>query len=95
MSTRPAPRTSAAPRAVIRSGAGRRSTLTPADRLEQLSNRLDWLIRDVRAGASSHREVERLVGEGEAIADGIRAVFRESAPAVNPPLFHQGYRAAW
>lgn len=96
-------RTAAARTAVIRSGSeaktlsGRRPQLSTADQLERLSARLDELIRDVRLGATSHRQHERNVDEGEAIADGIRAVFRAATPAAlhNPPLWQQGGRAIW
>jgi hypothetical protein len=70
------------------SAARRRPQLSPAERLAQLSARLDILIRDVGIGPASHREHDRHVGEAEAIAAGIRAVFRAPTPArpVHPPL---------
>lgn len=106
MSTRAAPRgpghcagaLAAAPGTAIRSGAqgprpGRRPHL-PLEQLQRLSSRLDSLIRDIGLGAYSHRETERQIAEGEAIADGIRGVFRSptsaGAAAVNPPLWTDG-----
>jgi hypothetical protein len=90
MSTRPDLRPSAVASAtVIRSDAGRRRSPThSADQLERLSARMDFLIRDVRLGAQSHREHERHVEEAEAIATGIRAAFREPTPVrqINAPL---------
>lgn len=111
MSTRVAPRgpghcagaLAAAPGTAIRSGAqgprpGRRPHL-PSEQLSRLSGRLDSLIRDVDLGAHSHRELERQIAEGEAIAEGIRGVFRAptaAGAAVNPPLWTDGRgRAAW
>lgn len=68
-----------------------------ADQLRRLSDRLDALIRDVTAGARSQHDVERFCHEGEAIADGIRGVFRSvAAPeAVHPPLYLKGGHAEW
>lgn len=89
MTTRPALRTSAAPsRTVIRSSAPGRRSPDSADRLERLSDRLDALIRDVRLGATAQREHDRHVDEAEAIAAGIRAIFRQPTPPrpVHPPL---------
>ena len=57
------------------------------------------LIRDVRLGARSHREHERLVGEAEAIGGALRAVFREPTRAQpaphHPPLFIEGGKGIW
>ncbi|HEX8585045.1 MAG TPA: hypothetical protein VF680_11610 [Allosphingosinicella sp.] len=106
MSTRP-PSAAAArnPRADFRSSASAPDGATSGRRpphsrsgamLEQLSSRLDVLIRDVSFGARSQGEHERHVEEGEAIAAGIRACFR--APThdpYNPPLWHKGGKAAW
>ncbi|HEY0116273.1 MAG TPA: hypothetical protein VGB54_11165 [Allosphingosinicella sp.] len=96
MSTDPALRPSAAQRAPFRQGAGRRSTHSIAQ-LERLSDRLDLLIRDARAGAGSHREFERQVAEAEAIGAGVRAAFRGSTSPQpsNPPLWQQGGKAGW
>jgi hypothetical protein len=68
-----------------------------AETLEQLSSRLDVLIRDVGLGARSQREHDHLVDEAEAIATGIRAVFREPTrqDPSNPPLWQQGGKAIW
>jgi len=93
----------AAPHSAIRSASGRRPPLSSADRLRRCSDRLDRLIADVEAGhAGSHREVERRIGEAEAIADGLRAVFRapsRTGPAAehprHPPLFINGGEAVW
>ncbi len=52
--------------------------------LSRLSDRMDGLLRDVAAGPRSQREWERLANEAEAIADRLRATFREPTP-VNPP----------
>ena len=77
--------------------SGRRPSLSPADRLEELSFRLDELIRDVRLGTRSHREHERHVEEAEAIGAGIRNVFRapSGAAADRPPLAQRGGKAWW
>ena len=89
----------AAPAAAVSgpAAAGRRpQQISPAERLERLSSRLDVLIRDVGIGARSHRDVERQIDEAEAIAAGIRAVFRGAAPAQNPPRWTDGQgKAAW
>lgn len=89
----------------LRQGAGRadsgparrRPTSSSRDeRLAQLSSRLDVLIRDVGLGANSHRELERQIEEAEAIAAGLRAVFRSPTRAENPPRWQDGQgRAAW
>lgn len=71
------------------SGQARRRPLpSTADRLTQLSCRLDELIRDIsfRPVARSHHETEERIAEAEAIAAGIRDVFRAPAKAENPPL---------
>jgi hypothetical protein len=81
-------RSRAAAPAPLGSGAGQRRKASTADQLERLSARLDQLIHDERlAPAASHRELERRIAEGEAIADDIRAVFRSTAPARAAPLF--------
>lgn len=73
--------------------------VTPAARLVRLSDRFDRLIRDYEAGPRSHREHERLVGEAEAIANDLRAVFRGqvSPQSTAAPLFvsADGLKAAW
>lgn len=66
--------------------------------LQRLSARLDQLMFDVQLGATSHRQHESHVEEAEAIAAGIRAVFRAPSaaqPAEHPPLWHRGGKAAW
>lgn len=68
---------------------------TPEQLLGRLSSRLDMLIRDVGLRAHSHREVERRIEEAEAIAAGIRGVFRAPSAPANPPLWQAGGRAAW
>lgn len=75
--------------------ARRRPLLSPADRLDQLSSRLDSLIQDVRCYPNhSHRETERRIAEAEDIAGEIRAVFR--APSrENPPIWQSGGKAVW
>jgi hypothetical protein len=99
MSTRPDLRPSAVA-ASPRSGPARSGGAPQFDsavQLERLSARLDNLIRDVRLGVGSHREHERRVDEAEEIAAGLRAVFRERAPArpVNPPIWQAPGKAAW
>jgi hypothetical protein len=75
---------------------GRRPPLSPADRLDQLSARLDDLIRDVRfITARSHREADRRIAEAEDIAGGIRAVFRSATNPEHPPLKREGSGAWW
>ena len=56
--------------------AGRQPVSTPACQLDDISYRLDNLIRDVRCGAQTHRQHEANVDEAEAIANDLRAVFR-------------------
>lgn len=56
--------------------AGRQSVSSPADRLWDLSYRLDNLIGDVSHGTLTHRQHEANVEEAEAIANDLRAVFR-------------------
>lgn len=56
--------------------AGRQPVSSPAERLDDLSFRLDNLIRDVRIGAHSHRQHEAHVDEAEGNANDLRAVFR-------------------
>lgn len=67
---------------------------SPGARLDRLSARLDELTRDVKIGARSHRETERLVDEAEAIASELRAIFR-APTAQQPPLRQNGGRAWW
>jgi hypothetical protein len=77
---------------------------TKAVQLRRYSDQLDNLIRDAEIGATSHREFERQAAEAEAIAAGVRAVFR-GRPArpsaagpvpVHPPIFDDGKgKAAW
>ena len=75
--------------------ARRRPLLSPADRLERLSDRLDRLIQDVRCYPNnSHREVERRIAEAENIAGELRAVFR-SPSRENPPMWQKGGKAFW
>lgn len=75
--------------------ARRRPLLSPADRLDQLSSRLDDLIRDLRfSPKTSHHETERRIAEAENIAGEIRAVFRAPSKG-NPPLWQNGGRALW
>jgi len=77
--------------------AARRRHLSTADRLDSLSMRLDELIRDVRftPQATSHREVDRRIGEAEDIATELRAIFRSASPPENPPIKRQGTGAWW
>lgn len=77
------PDRAAASVADVRSGTERRH---PVSVLEKLSTRLDYLIRDVSAGATSVRQHDARVAEAEAIAAGIRAVFRGEGKPVHPPL---------
>lgn len=49
----------------------------PVERLNRLGMRLDELTRDVSFGATTHREVERRIGEAEAIAAELIAIFRK------------------
>lgn len=98
MSTHPARPAAAASAADVRSGSCRRRPQSSSvAALERLSSRLDYLIRDVGLGATSQRQVEAMVDEAEAIATGIRALFREPTPAVPqcPPLRHEGGSAIW
>lgn len=82
--------------AVAESCAGRAPRSSPADRLDQLSDRLDLLIRDVRIGATSHRQHDTNVAEAEAIAAELRGVFRGTGPKpVNPPLWLGHGKAIW
>lgn len=75
--------------------AGRRPHFSPADRLDQMSARLDELIRDVRCiPSTSHREAERRIAEAEEIASGIRAIFRSSSNE-NPALKQDAGKAWW
>lgn len=80
----------------VDSSSGRRPS-QPANTLEQRSDELDVLIRDVRLGVRSQREFEQLADRAEKIAAGIRAVFRSATPPepVHPPLWQQGGKAAW
>lgn len=98
MSLRPASRPGAAGGHPVRSPAARRPQLSPADHLEQLSAKLDTLIRDVRLGARSQREHEEHVGRAEAIGNALLALWRkptiEQRP-VNPPLEQGPGWARW
>jgi hypothetical protein len=48
----------------------------PARQLEQLAGDLHMLAFDVAEPSRSHERVERLIAEGERIADEVRAVVR-------------------
>lgn len=79
----------------------RRPISTPSEQLERLSDQFDRLIYDVRLGAKSQRQHDEHVHRAEAIAAGIRAVFRGKAtpshdtPPVHPPLHQNGSQAWW
>jgi hypothetical protein len=76
----------ARPRFPVRSRAA--APIDSIARLTRLSDRLDALLRARTIGARSQREHDGHVAEAEAIAAGLRAVFREPTPArpANPPL---------
>lgn len=76
----------------VRSSSPRRRQPV-ADELERLSFRMDALIRDVRLGATSHRQYEAYVAEAEAISEVLRALFR-GTPS-HPPIRHEQGRAWW
>lgn len=76
MQTRSAPAAAARTPAPDRPAAGRRPTSSLANQLDDLSYRLDNLIRDVRFGPFTHRQHDINVDEAEAIANDLRAAFR-------------------
>lgn len=49
---------------------------SPAQRLERLAGDLHMLAFDMGEPSRSHERVERLIAEGERIADAVRAVVR-------------------
>ncbi|WP_126717980.1 hypothetical protein [Sphingomonas ginkgonis] len=63
--------------------------------MEQLSHRLDELIREIRLAPPSQQRHDSHVAQAEAIAGEIRTVFRGAAPTVNTPLRQDGNRAWW
>jgi hypothetical protein len=89
-------RTPAGARRAVSGPAGGRPPLSQADRLDDISARLDELVRDVRCiPARSHRETERRIAEAEDIATELRAIFRGTGRPQAAPLEHRGGRAWW